>query len=230
MGLNHSIKKDLISWDIQSWYPILDYWKKNSKLKFSKTTSLELGAYQGGVSLWLALNGSNVLCSDISNPYEKAIKLHSKYQITGSLRYDEIDALNIPFENEFDIIVFKSILGGIGRKNKIGLQQKAINEIYKALKSDGELFFAENLRASPFHQFFRKHFVRWGKEWQYVSLDDMNKFLQNFREILIKTRGFWGVFGRTELTKKLLAYADQVIFNHIIIPRWQYIVYGIARK
>ena len=230
MRLNNPIKKDLISWDIKSWYPILDYWEKNSKLEFCNTKSLELGAYRGGLSLWLALNGSNVICSDIVNPLQKASKLHSRYQISGSLNYEVIDALKIPYENEFDIVVFKSILGGIGRMDKIELQQKAITEIYKALKSNGELFFAENLNASPLHQFFRKNFVPWGKEWRYVTIDDIKNFLQSFSEVQVKTRGFWGAFGWTEFFRKLFAYADQVVFNHIIISKWNYIVYGIARK
>ena len=37
--------------------------------------------------------------------------------ISSLIIYQDIDATNIPYENYFDIIVFKSIIGGIGRNN-----------------------------------------------------------------------------------------------------------------
>jgi SAM-dependent methyltransferase len=53
--------------------------------------------------------------------------------------YQNIDAANIPFKNCFDIIVFKSILGGIGRNDNIEIQQKVFDEIYESLKPGGEI-------------------------------------------------------------------------------------------
>jgi SAM-dependent methyltransferase len=228
--LTKDTKKDIILWDIKSWYPILNYWQENSRLNLNNSKSLEIGAYQGGLSLWLALNGSNVICSDIENPEKKASELHNRYKISGCIKYEKINALNIPFENEFDIVVFKSVLGGIGRNNNKKLQQKAISEILKSLKPNGELFFAENLIGSPLHRFFRENFVPWGKEWRYVTLDEMKDFLRSFRELNIEERGFLGAFGWTELVRNVFAFADQFFFNHIMISNWKYIIYGIARK
>lgn len=72
------------------------------------------------------------------------------------ITYQDIDATQIPYENEFDIIVFKSIIGGIGRNDNKEIQQLVFNQIYKALKPGGQLLFAENLSASPLHRFFSK--------------------------------------------------------------------------
>ena len=74
------------------------------KLQFYKHQNknykcLELGARQGGLSLWLALKGNSVVCSDISystQPHElqKAKDLHKKYNCEDRISCESIDALN----------------------------------------------------------------------------------------------------------------------------------------
>jgi SAM-dependent methyltransferase len=220
---------DIIQWDIDSWSEALLYWDKNVNWS-TVHTGLELGGREGGLSLWLALKGINTVCSDLHEVKNSASPLHQKYNVTGLITYQDIDATNIPYENHFDVIVFKSIIGGIGRHNNVEMQKKTFREIYKALKPGGKLLFAENLTASPIHQQLRKRFVRWGNEWRYVTIEEMKTYMKDFPSLNIKSTGFLSAFGRSETQRRMLSAVDKALLNHVSPANWKYIVYGIAEK
>jgi len=222
--------KDIIGWDVKNWSKCLEFWEKYLPDGFQYEKALELGAHNGGISLWLAGKAQNVICSDIDDPSQATYNLHKKYGVDKKISYQNIDATSIPFENEFDLICFKSILGGIGRNNNIEKQKQSINEIYKALKPGGIFLFAENLKASPLHIFFRKLFIKWGSEWRYIRISEMVNLTSGFSEYKYKTIGFMGTFGRTETQRRVLSILDSYIFNFIIPKSWRYIITGIARK
>lgn len=165
--MNIQLIKDNIQWDVLTWSKAIAYWEKN--VDWSKVEHcLELGGRQGGLSLWLAMKGKKVICSDLEDVELTAKSLHRKYNIENEISYEDIDATNIPYVEYFDVIVFKSIIGGIAKIGIIEVQKKVFQEIYKALKPGGILLFAENLVASPLHQFARKKFNKWGDYWRYV--------------------------------------------------------------
>lgn len=222
-------EKEFIQWDVKSWSKALHFWEKNLDWN-TINNGLELGGNQGGLSLWLALKGKKTICSDYKNVQENAEPVHRNYTVMELISYQDIDATNIPYENEFDVIVFKSILGGIGRDNRIELQQQVIDQIYKALKPGGKLLFAENLIGSQFHRWMRKRFVNWGSSWRYVSNTEMTRFLHQFSSVQMETTGVLATFGRNEKQRNALAKLDQLIINKISPSKWKYIVYGIAVK
>jgi SAM-dependent methyltransferase len=227
--MTKELTKDIIQWDIKSWSKALSYWDR--KIDWGKIENgLELGGREGGLSLWLALKGKTIVCSDLNDVQKTAEQLHIRQNISSLIKYQDIDATNIPYENYFDIIVFKSIIGGIGKNDNYKIQQKIFKEIYKALKPGGKLLFAENLIASPFHQLLRKRFVKWGSSWRYVSIKEINEFLKDFSYCDIKTTGVLGTFGRNESQRNLLSTIDELIINKICPDNWKYIIYGIAEK
>ncbi len=223
------LRKDIIQWDVKAWSKALNFWEKNVNWD-NVQNGLELGGREGGLSLWLALKGKETICSDLSNVENSAGALHKKYNISSLIKYQDIDATNIPYENFFDIIVFKSILGGIGRNNHYEIQQQVLGQIYKALKPGGKLLFAENLIASSFHQRLRKKFTGWGEAWRYVSIKEMNDLLKDFSSFTLKTTGVLGTFGRNEGQRNFLSTMDEILFNNVCPENWKYIVYGIAEK
>ncbi len=228
---NQSINiSEVIEWDVANWSQALIFWKINSNLNLEETLALELGARNGGLSFWLAQHGAKVVCSDIDGPTDQAYILHKKYNLTHLIEYKAVDALSIPYNNHFDLVIFKSILGGIGRDSKIHLQRKTFNEIYKCLKPGGEIWFAENLKASFFHQFFRENFVTWGKSWRYVTPKEIDFFLSSFHKKNYLFTGFLGAFGRNESQKKILGTIDHYFLNKIIPKNWKYIIIGVAQK
>ncbi len=221
---------DVVEWDVTNWSKGLKLWAKLTQLAPSKKLALEIGSRNGGLSLWLGMNGMNVICSDLNSPTVSAAKLHERYGIKELVQYEAIDALNIPYSEKFDLIIFKSVLGGIGSNNNLENQKKAIDQFHKALKNGGELWFAENLVASPIHQLFRKKFVPWGNRWRYVSIEEMKMFFSQFSEIRFSTFGFLGSFGRAPLQRKLFGLIDSIVFDHFLPDNWHYIIAGIAKK
>ncbi len=220
--------EDIIQWDVKSWSRSLQFWEREMQWE-NANNCLEIGGREGGLSLWLALKGKKVICSDIHFAKDKAESLHEKYGVKDLVNYEDIDATKIPYENFFDLIVFKSVLGSIGQSNKPELQTEAVKQMYKALKPGGVLLFAENLIGSPLHQMARKKFIKWGG-WLYVSGEDLKNLLSDFSSVTIKSNGVSAVFGRTEKQKNVLAGIDKAILNPIFPESWHYIAYGIAKK
>ena len=105
----------------------------------------------------------------MESPQEFASNLHKKYGDENRIIYQTIDATRIPYENKFDIVTFKSILGGISRNGNNKLKKITLDEIHKSLKPKGKLLFSENLEASLIHKFFRKRFGKWGTEWNFLK-------------------------------------------------------------
>ena len=222
-------RRDIIQWDIKSWSKAIDFWEV--KVDWSKVqTGLELGGREGGLSLWMALKGIRVVCSDLESVEPTARPLHEKYNISNLVRYQDIDATNIPYENHFDIIVFKSIIGGIGRDGHPERQRKTFSEIYKALKPGGKLLFAENLIASPLHQQLRKKFVTWGDSWRYLTISELSTYLKDFSDVQIQSTGFLSALGRSENQRSFFSSIDELLLNKILPENWKYIAYGIAEK
>lgn len=218
-----------MQWDVKTWSKALHFWEANVDWSHVKN-ALELGGRQGGPSLWLAQKGIQVICSDYKDTEQNAKALHESYQVAGSIAYEDIDATQIPYSNHFDLIVFKSIIGGIGRGGNRAIQAKVFEEIHKALRPGGVLIFAENLVASSLHQGLRKQFTKWGGDWRYVSTDELEDFLSPFSRKEIKTTGFLSTLGRNEQQRNMLARVDAALFNRTLPPNWHYLAYGMARK
>jgi SAM-dependent methyltransferase len=222
--------RNFVEWDVRNWSRALDFWTSHTSQDFSQCSALELGARNGGLSLWLALQGVRVLCSDADFPSERALVEHQSQGVSHLIQYRAIDAANIPFEDEFDLILFKSLVGAIGARNGKESQATALMEMHKALKKGGELFFAENLVGSPLHQSLRKHFIPWGNSWRYVSIKEMLKLMSPFSNVQYCTLGFSGAFGRSEWQRNLLGILDKTILDYIVPSTWRYIIVGVARK
>ncbi|MFI5150376.1 MAG: methyltransferase domain-containing protein [Bacteroidia bacterium] len=115
---------DIIDWDIVNWSAALEFWEANTDLQNNTYQCIELGGNKGGLSLWLALKGNTVICSDLSSSEITAKKIHDKYQTGERIRYEAIDATQIPYPSLFDIIAFKSVLGGISRGGNDSLKRQ----------------------------------------------------------------------------------------------------------
>ncbi len=217
---------DIIQWDIKNWSKCLDFWEENADLDQSKKV-LALGEREGGMSLFFALNGHDVICSDY-NPMPDTTKvMHKEYGVSDKISYQKIDMKAIDLEDEsVDIVVFKSVIGALGNKPD---QEMALKEIFRVLKPDGIFLFAENLEGSKLHQYLRKKFVSWGERWQYVTNADMVNWNTSFKSIKTKPIGVLGLFGRSEKQRKFLAGFD-VILSPITPKKWRYILFGVLKK
>lgn len=221
---------DIIEWDIENWSIALQYWEKNTSYDFSSISALEIGCHHGGLSLWAALHGAKVLCTDLDGPSGEAIEKHKKYNVTDLIKYQALNALDIPYCENFDVVFFKSVLGSLGACININNQINAINEIHKSLKKGGELWFAENLAASFVHQYFRRRYVEWGSKWRYITIQEMKDMLTVFSDVKYTTVGFLGAFGRNACQRSVLGKVDRILVKRLVPEAWRYIIIGIAKK
>jgi SAM-dependent methyltransferase len=227
--MTKELLKDIIEWDTVNWSQVLRFWEDKYPIKNKNYSCLELGARRGGLSLWLALNGNRVVCSDYNLPVDQAKPIHDKYECSDKVVYASIDATEIGLKNEFDVVAFKSILGGIESEKYENIKQRVIDEIYDSLKPGGVLLFAENMTSSFIHRFMRKYFVKWGSRWNYLKYKDIEVLLNRFSSIEFITLGFFAAFGRTEGQRRFLGKIDKV-FKLFIPKSKRYIVIGIAKK
>ncbi len=226
--ISDELLTDVFEWDILNWSQALNVWTPVVH-QLGGGKGLEIGARQGGPSLWLALHGFQMICSDVKDPQPTAQPLHQKYDVSERIQYKVINALEIPYENDFDVIIFKSVLGAIGGYGRTARIYAAVRQMYRALRPGGWLLFAENLAGSPLHRWGRKKLSPWGTTWNYISYAELPQLLAPFKEIRYETVGVIAGLGRTERQRRILGKLDR-FFDRIIPPSWRYIVIGAARK
>lgn len=230
-GRDRQLIRDVIGWDVKNWEQALPFWEQYIGDVAGKRV-LEIGATLGGLSLYFALRGCEVHCTDARKEWPRAnvLTLHGKYGVSEKINYKTIYGEQIDFPAEsFDIVCFKSVLGAIGWDDDFEKQKKTIDEMHRVLKPGGQLLFAENGTASPVHRFFRRHFVEWGKHWRYISVEEIPHLFDKFRQIELKPYGFLGVFGLSEFQRNMLHYLD-VVLDPLIPGRYKYIIIGCATK
>lgn len=221
--------ENYFEWDVHNWSKALNIWE-NELLK-NQIDCLGIGERNGGLSLYLAQKGYKVICSDLENPKEQAKLLHSQYpKESKNISYEAINATSIPYTDTFDVVIFKSVLGGVGSYDNFEAQKLMINQIYKALRKGGKLFFVENLEGSRMHKFFRKKFVKWGSRWRYINLNEIKELFSDFSSIEYETCGYLGLFGRTNKQRIFLGKIDTLIFDKLMSSKKHYIIYGVAKK
>ncbi len=147
-----------------------------------------------------------------------------------TIEYRDIDVLVIPWTEHFDVIVFKSVIGGIHPAN-IAAQLKAMGQILAALKPGGVLLFAENVSGTWMHRLGRAlAFRRRSDSWRYPALREMRQLLQGFSSYELHSTGVVALFGTRESSRAALARADSAVFNPFVPASWKYVAYGSAIK
>lgn len=218
--------KDIFEWDVDNWSKALDFWKLD-ELQITDMKVLTIGERNGGLTLLFSLMNGKVTSTDLNGITNKGKELHKSYKVDNKVEYKNADILKLPYENNyFDIVSFKSVLGGLRDRNK---QTIAVDEIYRVLKPGGILYFAENLKASKLHQLLRKKFVNWGDSWLYLDYDEKEILFSKFKTKDFSSYGFLAIFGYFKIIKSILSYIDQFI-NPIISSNKRYILFGKCIK
>jgi 2-polyprenyl-3-methyl-5-hydroxy-6-metoxy-1,4-benzoquinol methylase len=224
--------EDSICWDVVNWSKCLTYWEQHGSLR-EGADALEVGAgHNGGVTLWLASKGARVVCSGLEQPSAASRAIHERYDLSSWVEYQHLDVLDMDYDESFDVVLFKSVLGDIGRNQHFEQSIRAVAAMHRALKPGGELWFAENCAATRLHQYLRDRYS-WGKQgqgWRYVSLREVDALMAPFESCSHATVGFVGLLGRTERQRRALGCLDTLIFDRLVPAAARYIVMGVARK
>ena len=222
--------RDIFEWDVVNWSPALGFWARHLDGLWESAEALEIGARYGGLSLWLALNGARVVCSDVAEPVDSGRDMHKRYNVAGRIRYEMIDARSIPYRNKFDIVTFKSVLGGVRGRCGDQAQDDIIASIHRALKPGGVLLFIENLDGCALHRVLRQRFVKWGSTWKYLRVDEVEPLLARFASLDWITSGFAGCFGRSEGQRRVLGNLDRFLLTRFVPRSWHYVFIGVATR
>jgi SAM-dependent methyltransferase len=219
----------IIGWDIANWSNFLPFCERFLEAYPAGRQALEVGARQGGLSLYLALKGYDVVCSDIETPELAAWPLHARHGAAAKITYRALDVLAPPYPAAtFDLIIFKSVLHALPQAR---LQAQALKELHRLLRPGGLLLFAENLRASPLHRLVRKLMLPGGllRARRYPTAAEIRTWCRIFREFQGESWGFLGVWGWREPVRRRLARLDAVMVP-FLPPEWRYILFACARK
>jgi SAM-dependent methyltransferase len=222
---------DIFGWDVVTWSSSLEHWQRHATVDFTRSTALEIGAGQsGGVSLWLALQGCEVVCSTLGDVPAAVRALHRRYGVAHRVRYANLDVLDLCESNTYDVIAFKSVLGGIGANGREDLQARAMARLHAALRPGGNLLFAENLAATRIHAAWRARFGAGKDGWRYLTVRETEQMLRPFAAVHCRTAGFFGAWGSSETQMAMSGALDEFVCRWLVPASWQYVLMGTAIK
>jgi SAM-dependent methyltransferase len=221
-----TLLNDIFEWDVVNWSRHMDVWKEAIAQK-SRRSGLEIGARGGGLSLWMALHGLDVVCSYFDEDMTRARALHDAYGVSARVSYEALNILELAYQDRFDVVMLKSVLGGIGGTGAFHLQQLAIKRIYAALRTGGVFLFAENVVATRLHAMLRA--VKRGRSWRYLSLPEIEALMTPYPDLSYRTTGVVGLFGPSEAQRRALGYVDTYL-SQLVPQTWCYICVGAAFK
>lgn len=218
----------IIQWDVETWKQSLSFWDEHFEIKAGMKV-LAIGEREGGLSYYFAKLGCEVICTDFRDFPEATTGIHEEGGVTENITYNykvDVTDLSRYEDGQFDIAVFKSVIGVLTTKER---QTKAVSELHRVLKKDGALLFAENLASTKLHRYLRSKFVGWDNYWRYLKWPlDLDLF-HPFAKKHYKTIGFAANFGRSEKQKRILAKMDKVT-RPITPKKWRYVLFGVAIK
>ena len=232
--MSRTVANDALGWDVHNWYRALAFVDARLESDWLRgKRGLELGAgFNGGLSLWLALRGVRMTCSGCHPSFDDVSdvtkEIHRKYRLSDVI-YERVDATRIPYTGSFDIVAFRSVIGGISRSADIETARGVVQQAEAALRPGGKLIMLENLAATPLHRYLRQRYGSGAHGWQYYSIGEFLSLLEGFHGVSYMATGFLGCFGRTERQRSLLGWIDGGL-DSLIPSRWNYIVAIIAQK
>ena len=231
------VVRDIIEWDVYTWSECLSFWSPVvSQCSPSARRVLTVGERNGGISLWFALQGFKVVCSDKGGPSPKARELHSKYNVSGLITYEEVNVFEIPYpENTFHFVAAKSMIGGLKTQSKdpstrtLDNQRLAVEELHRVLKPGGYFLGAENLRDNWLHQRIRYQ-VKGGRiGWRHLTICEIEWLFSQFSSVVQCCHGFLGSYVDRFGLDRLTGLLDRCLCP-LLPPSWLYVSFIKARK
>ncbi|MCR5249752.1 MAG: class I SAM-dependent methyltransferase [Lachnospiraceae bacterium] len=221
---------DITEWDSVNWGKAISF-INDLDLPIEGKKVLELGSNNGGMSLFFAKRGAKCTCTDLKIPGEGAEAKHKKWHVDGNISYAALDATDYPeeYRDSFDIITFKSVLGGIGSDKNIAREKQMVREIGKALKAGGYVVFIENLRSTKLHGILRRKFRKHGNSWHYQTDRSLSRLFKDYELVDKQFFGFLGLFGPKEVFRRILGTID-CVFDRILPKDYKYIGVYVFRK
>jgi SAM-dependent methyltransferase len=227
--------QDIIEWDVRNWSQLMHYWLPVLEQLPRDSKVLAIGERNGGLSLWLALMGFHVTCTDITDIAASASALHKKHGVTDRIEYKRLDIVNDEWPQEqFDVIIGKSVIGGVkptrGRSSSRNFEalEQAMQHIHRLLKPGGYFFSAENLQGGILNRYMR-HRLKGSKGWYYLSLSELDKLFGPFSLVQTKTFGILPTFFSNKAVNNTMYMINRCL-QPLLPLGSKYIAFTVARK
>lgn len=223
--------EEVVGWDIANWSRAVQFWSTAIHRLQPGARCLELGCGDiSSLALWLAMRGHNVVCTDVGGVAERIMRTHERFGVARQITYADVDARSIAYVEEYDVVAFKSILGGIVGSGPLAIARDVVERVHAALKPGGLLLFAENLMSTPVHQLCRAYFGAGKHSWHYFTTAEIREITTPFAAKQTETFGFLGCFGRSERQRTLLGNLDRAVCEALIPRAWHYIAAVVAQR
>ena len=228
--MKYTEKKEALEWDVVIWGEALNFWHEEIRNYLKRNRQpikiLEIGSRSARLSYWLYTKfpGNNITCSDYcwneNNIISQVKSLDSKQFVLATESVTELS-----YQDEmYDIVIFKSVLGGLQDFSK---QKVAIEEIHRVLKPNGILLFAENLKSTKLHQSLRKFHNKF--PWRYLNLTEFDSLLIIFSAVHTRTIGYISLFFQKFFFRIIIGFIDKYV-SRCISKKRRYVIYGVATK
>lgn len=227
--------KDIIEWDILNWSQVIKEWAPIIEQLPQNSRVLTIGERDGGLSLWMALLGFEVTCTDRVGPTEGAGKLHEKYGVKDKVTYKELDIVNCYWEPEqYDVILIKSVIGGVmavyGDKTtrNFEIQKKAVANMCHLLKPGGLLLSVENMKGNILLHLMRKVNGK-ANSWRHFTWQEIKELYSPFDKVKTKTFGVLPTLFSSKVINKVNFFLNKYLLD-ILPPHTKYVAITTAKK
>lgn len=233
-----NLLQDVIGWDVRNWSRCLAYWRPwLESLDPGTAKVLVLGERNGGISLWFATLGFNVICTDRQMPGTNVHTLHQRWKIEERVSYAGADVFKLGYPDDyFDVVACKSVIGGLSLTYKnaatrtLENQKLAVMEIRRVLKPTGMFLGAENLTGTGFHMLLRKTRTKRKFGWRYLKMREIRWLFEGYSDCQQESHGCLGTqWFRQDGLNALCGWADRFL-SRILPSGWLYISFIRARK
>ena len=226
---------DIIEWDVLNWSQLIAYWQPIIEDLPRDSKVLAIGERNGGLALWLALLGFDVVCTDVDPPTEKAIGLHKKYRVVHKIKYEQFDIVNDNITpDKYDVVIAKSVIGGLKSERNdadtrsLEVQRKAIQNIHRLLKPGGYFFSAENMEGGSWVRMMRR-IKNEPKTWLYLPYRELATHFDTYSLVQTKTFGILPTLFSIRMLNSFAFFLNKYIMSFMPASS-KYIAFIIAQK
>lgn len=224
MNINYKIMKKATGWSSSSWgYPLKKIIERNKLKDYRKVLELGAGKYSAISMIFLnkdtQINMTTYEKSNIVHLRRFVRKNFDNKDLINNINFSSMSALSI--EGKYDIIILKSVLGGIFRTNSknSGNADILLKKIAKNhLNKNGFVISLDNGR-TIFENLFKKFGAR-KNSWRFFIASD---FPGAFDQI---TFGFLSNFSLSTRLGRIGHYFDHIIY---LIDRLIFCIFKIKK-
>lgn len=229
--------EDCSGWNRKLWADAVEFALERISNKFQGLSALEIGAGEfSSLAPIFKSHNVDIICSYYGADNRERIRsgnlrrVQKKHAI-GDIPLSNQDAFDL--KGKYDLIILKSVLGGLARGEDYQRIKDIIDGILSHLNEGGLLISIDN-QSNPFANCFRKKFGAGKNLWTYLDRDRFSTLVQD-RIVFQKGFGYvnfahFNIRGyNLEYVNNFLYYVDKVIIR-IFCPKANAVLVTILRK